>query len=129
MTSRFLQTVPFWFYVRPSSTSYSNGTRCSPRSLQWALAAAFGFVSIIVREVDLDAEVLVFYCCVFAVATIGLVLAVTGRLGILARRWTLRFAIPLGTTLGIHWFLFFETIKLSSVVLAVLTAYLAPGRR
>jgi drug/metabolite transporter (DMT)-like permease len=91
-----------------------------------ALAAAFGFVSIIVREVDLDAEVLVFYRCVFAVATIGLVLAVTGRLDILARRSILRFAIPLGTTLGVHWFLFFETIKLSSVVLAVLTAYLAP---
>jgi drug/metabolite transporter (DMT)-like permease len=91
-----------------------------------ALAAAFGFVSIIVREVDLDAEVLVFYRCVFAVTTIGLALALTRRLVVLSRRATLRYALLLGTTLGVHWFLFFETIKLSSVVLAVLTAYLAP---
>jgi drug/metabolite transporter (DMT)-like permease len=91
-----------------------------------ALAAGFGFVSIIVREVDLDAEVLVFYRCVFAVLTIGLALVLTRRLVVLRRRATLRYAALLGTTLGIHWFLFFETIKLSSVVLAVLTAYLAP---
>ena len=90
------------------------------------LAASFGFVSIIASEVDLDAEVLVFYRCVFAVATIGLALAVTGRLVVLRRRATMRYALLLGTTLGVHWFLFFETIKLSSVVLAVLTAYLAP---
>jgi drug/metabolite transporter (DMT)-like permease len=90
------------------------------------LAASFGFVSIIASEVDLDAEVLVFYRCVFAVATIGLVLAVTRRLFVLRRRATRRYALLLGATLGVHWFLFFETIKLSSVVLAVLTAYLAP---
>jgi drug/metabolite transporter (DMT)-like permease len=90
------------------------------------LAASFGFVSIIASEVDLDAEVLVFYRCAFAVATIGLVLAVTRRLFVLRRRATRRYALLLGTTLGVHWFLFFETIKLSSVVLAVLTAYLAP---
>jgi drug/metabolite transporter (DMT)-like permease len=91
-----------------------------------ALAAGFGFVSIIVREVDLDAEVLVFFRCVFAVSTIGLALALTKRLVVLRRRATRRYAAVLGTTLGVHWFLFFETIKLSSVVLAVLTAYLAP---
>jgi drug/metabolite transporter (DMT)-like permease len=91
-----------------------------------ALATSFGFVSIIASEVDLDAEVLVFYRCVFAVATIGLVLAVTSRLVVLRERATRRYALLLGTTLGVHWFLFFETIKLSSVVLAVLTAYLAP---
>jgi DME family drug/metabolite transporter len=91
-----------------------------------ALATSFGFVSIIVSEVDLDAEVLVLYRCVFAVATIGLALAATSRLAVLRRRATLRYALLLGTTLGVHWFLFFETIKLSSVVLAVLTAYLAP---
>jgi drug/metabolite transporter (DMT)-like permease len=90
------------------------------------LAASFGFVSIIVSAVDLDAEVLVFYRCVFAVATLGLALAVTNRLAVLRRRATIRYALLLGTTLGVHWLLFFETIKLSSVVLAVLAAYLAP---
>lgn len=90
------------------------------------LAAGFGFVSIIVSAVDLGAEVLVFYRCVFAVATLGLALVVTRQLAVLRKRATMRYALLLGTTLGVHWLLFFETIKLSSVVLAVLAAYLAP---
>jgi drug/metabolite transporter (DMT)-like permease len=91
-----------------------------------ALAASWGIVAIIVREVDLDAGVLVFYRCLLAVAVIGAVLAVTGRLRVLARRTTVRYALLLGTTLGVHWFLFFETIKLASVAFAVLAAYTAP---
>lgn len=91
-----------------------------------ALAASWGLVAIIVREVDLDAGVLVFYRCLLAVAVIGAVLALTGRLRVLARRTTVRYALLLGTTLGVHWFLFFETIKLASVAFAVLAAYTAP---
>jgi drug/metabolite transporter (DMT)-like permease len=91
-----------------------------------ALAASWGLVAIIVREVDLAAAVLVFYRCVFAVGAIGTVLLAAGRLSVLRRRSTLRYALVLGTTLGVHWFLFFETIKLSSVVVAVLAAYTAP---
>lgn len=91
-----------------------------------ALAAAWGLVAIIVREVDLDAGVLVFYRCVFAVAVIALALLVTHRLAVLGRRWTLKAALLLGTTLGVHWFLYFETIKLASVAFAILVAYMAP---
>jgi drug/metabolite transporter (DMT)-like permease len=91
-----------------------------------ALSASFGFVSIIVRGVELDAAVLVFYRCLLAVPAIGFALFVTRRLFVLRRRRTLRAALLLGTTLGAHWFLFFETIKLSSVAFAVLAAYVAP---
>ena len=91
-----------------------------------ALSASFGFVSIIVRGVDLDAAVLVFYRCALAVPAIGLALLVTHRVFVLRRGPTVKAALLLGTTLGAHWFLFFETIKLSSVAFAVLAAYLAP---
>jgi drug/metabolite transporter (DMT)-like permease len=91
-----------------------------------ALSASFGFVSIIVGGVDLDAPVLVFYRCLFAVPAIALALFVTRRLFVLRRGRTVKAALLLGTTLGVHWFLFFETIKLSSVAFALLAAYMAP---
>jgi drug/metabolite transporter (DMT)-like permease len=90
------------------------------------LSASFGIVSIIVRGVDLDAAVLVFFRCLFAVPAIALALLLTRRLFVLTRGRTLKAALLLGTTLGAHWFFFFETIKLSSVAFAVLAAYMAP---
>jgi drug/metabolite transporter (DMT)-like permease len=91
-----------------------------------ALAAGFGLVSIIVRGVELDAAVLVFFRCLFAGPATVLALLVTRRLFVLARGQTIKAALLLGTTLGVHWFCFFETIKLSSVAFAVLAAYMAP---
>jgi drug/metabolite transporter (DMT)-like permease len=90
-----------------------------------ALAASFGFVSIIVRYVDLSAEALVVYRCGLAVVALAVGLAAVRELRVLTRRSNV-FALALGTTLGVHWFAFFETIKLSSVVVAVLAAYMAP---
>ena len=91
-----------------------------------ALSASFGFVSIIVGGVDLDAPVLVFFRCLFAVPAIGLALLLTHRTFVLRRGRTVKAALLLGTTLGAHWFFFFETIKVSSVAFALLAAYLAP---
>lgn len=91
-----------------------------------ALAASWGFVAIIVREVHLDAGVLVLYRVGFAVAGLAAVLAFSGRLGLLRSSRSLRYAALLGSTLGLHWFFYFETIKLSSVAIAVLMAYTAP---
>lgn len=91
-----------------------------------ALSASFGFVSIIVAGVDLDAPVLVFFRCLFAVPAIGLALLLTRRTFVLRRRRTFKAALLLGTTLGAHWFFFFQTIKVSSVAFALLAAYLAP---
>ena len=91
-----------------------------------ALAASWGFVAIIVRDVDLDAEVLVFYRVLFGVLALGLLLALARGLHRARLEGKRRWALFLGTTLGVHWFLYFETIKLSSVAFAVLTAYTAP---
>ena len=90
------------------------------------LSASFGFVSLIVAGIDLDAPVLVFYRCLFAVPAITLALLLTRRVFVVRRGRTLKAALLLGTTLGLHWFLFFETIKLSSVAFALLAAYMAP---
>jgi drug/metabolite transporter (DMT)-like permease len=91
-----------------------------------ALAASFGFVAIIVREVDLDPAVLVLYRVVFALLAIATALAIVRRLAVLRSWVNLRYALVLGTTLGVHWFFFFVTIKLSTVAVAVLMAYVAP---
>jgi drug/metabolite transporter, DME family len=90
------------------------------------LAASWGFVAIIVREVDLDAEVLVFYRVLFGVLALGLLLGAARALARLRLTGKRLWALALGTTLGVHWFLYFETIKLSSVAFAVLIAYTAP---
>lgn len=91
-----------------------------------ALAAAWGFISVIVADVALGASALVFYRLALAALTVG-VLALAGRRARLLRPpadW--RSVVALGVTLGAHWFLYFATIKLSSVAVAVVTVYTAP---
>lgn len=91
-----------------------------------ALAASWGLIAIIVREVDLDAQVLVFYRLAFAAGALVLVATALRRLEALQlARHRGRIAL-IGAMLGAHWFLYFATIKLSSVAVAVLMAYLAP---
>jgi DME family drug/metabolite transporter len=58
--------------------------------------------------------------------TVGVGLVVARRTDLLrlpSRRGTV---VVLGVILAAHWFLYFETIKVSSVVVAVLTVYTAP---
>ena len=90
------------------------------------LAASWGFIAILVSAVDLDATVLVFYRLLLAAITIG---------GDRGRRTSHRLAPTrigvagtrsLGLVLATHWTLFFLTIKLSSVAVAVVTVYTAP---
>jgi len=90
------------------------------------LAASWGVISVIVAGVDLDARALVFWRLALAALTVLGLLAAAGRLGLVRlpeRPW--RLAV-VGAVLGLHWFLFFETIKRSSVAVAVLTVYTAP---
>jgi drug/metabolite transporter (DMT)-like permease len=91
-----------------------------------ALAASWGLIAVIVREVELDAEVLVFYRLLFAALTLGLVAVALRQLARLRlERHRLRVVV-IAVTLAAHWFLYFATIKLSSVAVALLLAYLAP---
>ena len=90
------------------------------------LAASWGIISVIVAGVDLDARVLVFWRLALAAAAVFVIFAAAGRLELLRlpeRPWRV---LLVGAILGAHWFLFFETIKRSSVAVAVLTVYTAP---
>lgn len=90
------------------------------------LAASFGFVSVIVAGVELSGEVLVFWRCALAAGTVPLILLVLRRVRSLrVRRYPLR-VVGLGLLLALHWVLFFETVKRSSVAVAILTVYTAP---
>jgi drug/metabolite transporter (DMT)-like permease len=90
------------------------------------LAASWGLIAVIVREVDLDAQVLVFYRLFFAALTLGIVAIVLRKLPLLRLQRHRGRIVLIGVTLAAHWFLYFATIKLSSVAVAVLMAYLAP---
>jgi drug/metabolite transporter (DMT)-like permease len=91
-----------------------------------ALASSWGLIAVIVREVELGAQVLVFYRLAFAALTLGLVAVVVGRAAQLRLTRHRGRIVVIGVTLAAHWFLYFATIKLSSVAVAVLLAYLAP---
>lgn len=91
-----------------------------------ALAASWGLIAIIVREVDLDAQVLVFYRLALAAVALFVVAIVFRQLHELRVTRHRGRIVLIGVLLGAHWFLYFATIKLSSVAVAVLMAYLAP---
>ncbi len=90
------------------------------------LAASWGFVSVIVAGVDLPAAALVFWRCLIAAVTVPLLLVVAGRLQALVVDHDRPQIIGLGILVAVHWGLFFETLKLASVAVAILTVYTAP---
>jgi drug/metabolite transporter (DMT)-like permease len=91
-----------------------------------ALATSWGFTSVIVAHVDLSAPVLVVYRTSIAALTVALLLVLVGGRSQLRLPRSRRAIAALGVTLGAHWLLFFETIKLSSVAVALVTVYLGP---
>jgi drug/metabolite transporter (DMT)-like permease len=90
------------------------------------LAASWGFISILVAAVDLDATVLVFYRLLLAALTVGVLAVAARRTGVLRPGSDWRGLLAIGLVLATHWTLFFLTIKLSSVAVAVVTVYTAP---
>jgi drug/metabolite transporter (DMT)-like permease len=99
--------------------------------MRWKLAVAtlavsWGLIAVIVRKVDLDAQVLAFYRLAFAAAALLLVAVAVRRLTLLRLTRHRGGVVLIGVILAAHWFLYFVTIKLSSVAAAVLLAYLAP---
>lgn len=91
-----------------------------------ALAASWGLISVIVAHVDLSATVLVFYRVAIAAVTVTVVVSLAGRADLLRVPAQRRLLAAVGVVLAVHWYLFFETIKLASVAVAVLTVYTAP---
>jgi drug/metabolite transporter (DMT)-like permease len=90
------------------------------------LAASWGFISILVAAVDLDATVLVFYRLLLAAVTVAVLAVAARRVGSLRPGPQWRRLVVIGLVLAVHWTLFFLTIKLSSVAVAVVTVYTAP---
>ena len=90
------------------------------------VASSWGFVSVIAAGVELPAEVLVFWRCVLAAASLPLILLALRRLASLRlQRHGVR-VVALGLLLALHWFFFFAAVKRSSVAVAILTVYTAP---
>ncbi|HSC90387.1 MAG TPA: DMT family transporter [Gaiellaceae bacterium] len=90
------------------------------------LAASWGFISVIVAGVDLDARVLVEWRLALAALAVAALLLAARRAELLRpppRAWRV---LVVGALLAAHWLLFFETIKRASVAVAVLTVYTAP---
>ena len=87
-------------------------------------ALTWGFVGIIVREVELPALTIVFFRVALSSAAVALILLAVGRRDLLGR--PPREVVALGVLLAIHWSLYFAAIKETSVASAVLITYAAP---
>jgi drug/metabolite transporter (DMT)-like permease len=90
------------------------------------LAASWGFIAVLVSAVDLDATVLVFYRLALAALTVGAIALATRRPGVFRPQGAAPGLVGLGLVLAAHWSLYFLTIKLASVAVAVVTVYTAP---
>jgi drug/metabolite transporter (DMT)-like permease len=91
-----------------------------------ALATSWGFIAVIVAHVNLSAEALVFWRVSIATVALGAGLAVTRRLDLIKLPQLRGRVVLVGALLVVHWWLFFETIKLSSVAVALVTVYTGP---
>jgi DME family drug/metabolite transporter len=91
------------------------------------LAASWGFVSVIAAGVDLPASALVFWRCAVAAVTVPLLVLLFRRARALAVDQRRRpQVLGLGLLVALHWALLFQTLKLASVAVAILTVYTAP---
>jgi DME family drug/metabolite transporter len=87
-------------------------------------ALTWGFVGILVRQVDLPALTIVFFRVALSASVVALVVVAIGRRDLL--RPPPREVIGLGILLAVHWSLYFAAIKETSVASAVLITYAAP---
>ncbi len=87
-------------------------------------ALTWGFIGILVREVDQPALVIVFFRVLFSASFVALLLVVARRRDLLRRPPPA--VLALGVLLAVHWALYFGAIKETSVASAVLITYAAP---
>jgi DME family drug/metabolite transporter len=83
-------------------------------------------VSVIAAGVDLPAAALVFWRCVIAAVTVPALVLVVRRVRLLAVAQRRPQVLGLALLVAVHWALLFETLKLASVAVAILTVYTAP---
>ena len=90
------------------------------------IAASWGFVSVIAAGVDLPASALVFWRCAIAAVTVPALVLVGRRVRLLVVQERRPQVVGLALLVAVHWALLFETLKLASVAVAILTIYTAP---
>jgi DME family drug/metabolite transporter len=90
------------------------------------IAASWGFVSVIAAGVDLPAAALVFWRCAIAAVTVPALVLIVRRLPLLVVEQRRQQVMGLALLVAVHWALLFETLKLASVAVAILTVYTAP---
>jgi DME family drug/metabolite transporter len=90
------------------------------------IAASWGFVSVIAAGVDLPAATLVFWRCAIAAVTVPALVLIVRRLPLLVVEQRRPQVMGLALLVAVHWALLFETLKLASVAVAILTVYTAP---
>jgi drug/metabolite transporter (DMT)-like permease len=90
------------------------------------IAASWGFVSVIAAGVDLPAAALVFWRCAIAAVTVPALVLIVRRVRLLAVAQRRPQVLGLALLVAVHWALLFETLKLASVAVAILTVYTAP---
>jgi len=90
------------------------------------IAASWGFVSVIAAGVDLPAAALVFWRCAIAAVTVPALVLVVWRVRLLAVAQRRPQVLGLALLVAVHWALLFETLKLASVAVGILTVYTAP---
>ncbi len=91
-----------------------------------ALASSWGFIWIIADHLNLGAISIVFWRIGLSVLALGIGALAAGRRDLLSIGKTGRWTLLLGPGLAFIWFCNFETMKLSSVSVGVLTAYTSP---
>jgi drug/metabolite transporter (DMT)-like permease len=90
------------------------------------LAASWGFVSVIAAGVDLPASALVFWRCLIAALTVPALVILVRRVRSLVVEQRRAQMLGLALLVAVHWALLFQTLKLASVAVAILTVYTAP---
>ena len=90
------------------------------------LAASWGFVSVIAAGVDLPASTLVFWRCVIAALAVPTLVLLVQRARLLVVVERRNQLLGLALLVAVHWALLFQTLKLASVAVAILTVYTAP---
>jgi drug/metabolite transporter (DMT)-like permease len=81
---------------------------------------------VIAAGVDLPAAALVFWRCAIAAVTVPALVLVVRRVRLLAVAQRRPQVLGLALLVAVHWALLFETLKLASVAVAILTVYTAP---
>ena len=78
----------------------------------------WGFTGILGKEIDLDANKIVFFRTAIAFISLillGIFLKKTAKLS----RRQFGYVLATGIIVGLHWFTFFQSIKMSTVSVAV----------